>query len=172
MALVAVSCGEEEDPVVEVEAGVAAVLAERLGSTVEAVTVDCPADAALEEGAELACAVSVAGDDAVDLRLVIGPAGSVELTRAVVPTDDAEAYLVGQLTRPAEGPVDVDCGEQTLVVRDVGETFPCEVRRQADGATFDVTVTVFSLDGQVRHRVEPTTTTTPLAAPPATVAPP
>jgi hypothetical protein len=56
--------------------------------------------------------------------------------------------------------VSVDCGDAPLVVRPVGETFPCTALRAADGMEFVVTVEVTAIDGTVRYRVEPTPPTT------------
>lgn len=163
------ACGEEEvDPGAEAAAGVAAVLAERLDASPDEVVVTCPDDVSVEPGIDFVCAVAVAGADPVDIDLAVGDDGTVQLRRAVVPTEAAEAYLVAELTAPAEGPVTADCGSAPLLVADVGTDVRCEVVRSSDGAVRAVTVTVLALDGTVRYRVEAaaaappvTTTTTP-----------
>jgi hypothetical protein len=105
----------------------------------------------------------------------IGEAGSVSPAVAVIPTAAVERYLATELATAAEAGVDVDCGEAPLVVHDVGETFACTVVRSSDGASFDVTVEVRSLDGSVTYTVAATTTTAttvPAVDPAATTVPP
>ena len=173
-AVLVLGCGEDEvDPGAEAAEGVAAVVAERLDTAPDDVAVTCPEDVAVEPGAEFACRVVVADAEPVDLDLVVGADGTVELRRAVIPTAAAEAYLVGELAGPAEGPVTADCGATPLLVADVGDDLRCEVVRSSDGAVHTVTVTVLALDGTVRYRVEAAgavpsaTTTTATTAPPS-----
>lgn len=155
VASVLAGCGEDPvDPGVEAAAGVAAVVAERLGADAGAVDVTCPEDLDVEASPSFSCSVAVAGARPVDLPLSVGADGAVELRRAVVPTDAAEAYLAQELAGPAEGEVRADCGEAPLLVADVGDELVCEVVRSADGAVRTVTVTVLALDGTVRYRVE------------------
>jgi hypothetical protein len=72
-----------------------------------------------------------------------------------------EAYLAAELAAPAEGPVDPDCGDDVLLVADVGDELRCTVVRSVDGVDRDVIVTVLGVDGTVRYQVQgPTTTTT------------
>lgn len=154
--VLAAGCGDDDaDPVGEAADGVAAVVAERVGADAGDVDVACPEDTEVVAGAEFTCSVAVDGADAVDVPLGVDGTGTVELRRAVVPTEAAEAYLVGELTGPAEGPVTVDCGDEPLLVADVGDDLRCEVVRTADGAVRVVTLTVLGLDGTVRYRVEP-----------------
>jgi hypothetical protein len=150
------ACGDDEaDPGAEAAAGVAGVVAERLGTDVADVVVTCPEELDIEATPSFTCSVSVADAEPVDVPLSVASDGTVELQRAVVPTDAAETYLEGELAGPAEGDVDADCGEAPLLVADVGDDLSCEVVRAADGATRTVTVTVLGLDGTVRYRVEP-----------------
>ncbi len=167
VALAAGGCGSEEaaDPVAEAEAGLAAVLAERLDAEVDDVAVACPEDLVVEAGVEFACDVAVAGADAVAVDLAVAADGTVELRRAVVPTAAVEDYLATELAGPAEGPVEPRCGDHPLVVADVGDELRCQVERTADGAEHDVVVTVLAVDGTVRYRVEAPATTTTTAAP-------
>lgn len=165
------ACGEEADvadPGAEAEAGVQAVLVERLDAEPEEIVVTCPDDLAVEPGTTFTCAVSVTEAEPVDVDLAVGADGVVELRRAVVPTGAAETYLEDELTGPAEGPVTVDCGDVPLLVADVGDELECDVTRSDDGSIRPVVVTVLTLDGTVRYRVEaaPTTTSTPTTAPP------
>lgn len=164
MGVVAIAAGCSSGPtaVDEAEAAIAALVAERVPVEESSVTASCPDDATFLAGTELACDVLVGDDDPVEVLFAFGPeAGApAELRRAVIPTEAAEEHLAGQIQVSAEGPVEVDCGDQTLLVREVGGTFRCQVVRSSDGAVFDVSVTVLGLDGTVRHRVEPTTTTT------------
>jgi hypothetical protein len=170
-ALAVGACADEEaDPGAEAATSLVAVLAERLDVDVDEIEVDCPEDLEVEPGLAFTCSVTVEGADPVDLPLVVGDGGEIEQQRAVIPTAAAEAYLDAELEVPAEGPVDSDCGEVVLLVADVGDELRCEVRRSLDGATLPVVVTVLSLDGSVRYRVEapaagsPAVTVTP--APP------
>lgn len=165
-----VACGEDEpDRVAEAEAGVAAVIAERLDAKGEDVVVTCPEELELEPGTEFACSVRVGPAEPVDVALAVSSGGTVELRRAVIPTSAAEAYLASELAGPAEGPVEPDCGDQPLLVADVGGELRCEVVRTADGAVRPVVLTVLALDGTVRYRVEaaPPPTTAPTTAPTA-----
>ena len=163
------ACGDEEvDRVGEAEAGIATALGERLGADVAGVTVACPDDASLEAGTSLACEVTVGDGTAQDVSFTIGEAGVVSPTEAVIPTAAVETYLAEELATPAESAVEVDCGEATLVVHDVGGTLTCTAVRSADGVAFDVIVEVRSLDGSVTYTVVATTTTT---APPPPVDP-
>jgi hypothetical protein len=170
VVLLLAACGEEEpDPVAEAEAGVQAVLVERLDAEPEDVVVTCPAELEVAPGTTFACSVAVADADPIDVDLAVDADGVVELRRAVVPTAAAETYLEGELAGPAEGPVTVDCGDAPLLVADVGDELRCDVTRTDDGSIRPVVVTVLTLDGTVRYRVEAptTTTTTSTTAPPA-----
>lgn len=154
--LVFAACGDDEapDPGQEAAAGVAAVVAERLDVEAQDVRVACPVGLDVEVTSTFTCSVAVPGADPVDLELSVAADGTVELQRAVVPTEAAEEYLVGELSGPAEGDVEVDCGEAPLLVADVDDDLRCEVVRVADGAVRSVVVTVLALDGTVRYRVE------------------
>lgn len=151
-------CGDDEepDPVAEAEVGIAAVVAERLDAKGTDVAVDCPAELELAPGTEFACAITVAGAEPVDVALAVTADGAVELRRAVIPTAAAEAYLAAELAGPAESPVEPDCGDTVLLVADVGDDLRCQVIRASDGSVYPVILTVLSLDGTVRYRVEPT----------------
>jgi hypothetical protein len=173
VVVAAAGCGATEaepDPIGEAEAGIAAVLAERLDVAEDEILVACPADLEVEVGTAFACAVTIGAADPVDVDLAVEADGTVELQRAVIPTDAVETYLAAELAGPAEGPVEPDCGEPPLLVADVGDELRCEVVRTADGAVRPVVVTVLALDGTVRYRVEapaaPTTTTATTAPPP------
>ena len=120
----------------------------------------CPDDADLAEGATLDCDVAVDGGEAQRVALEVGADGHATLTSAMIPTQAAEAYLVGELAGPAQSDVTVDCGDLALLIGAVG-AFTCEAVRASDGAAFDVTVEVGALDGTVRYRVETTTTSSP-----------
>lgn len=162
VALLVAGCDSGPTPVDEAEAAIAGLVAARVDADVEDVVAACPDDATLEAGTELTCTVAVDGEQPVEVAFVFGDeeGSPAELRRAVIPTADAETYLAGELEVAAEGPVELDCGTGSLLVRNVGGTFRCRVERVADGAEFTVTVTVVGLDGTVRHRVDPTTTTT------------
>lgn len=168
LALVLTACGDsdEPDPGAEAEAGVRAVLVERLEAEPEDIVVTCPDELAVAPGTTFACSVAVGEADPVDVELAVGDDGIVELRRAVVPTTAAETYLEAELAGPAEGEVTVDCGDAPLLVADVGDALQCDVTRTDDGSTRPVVVTVLSLDGTVRYRVEAATTTTSTIAPP------
>lgn len=162
--LLVAACGDDEqpDPGEEAAVGVAAVVAERLNTAAGEVRVTCPRDLDVEVTPVFTCAVGVAGAEPVEVGLAVAADGTVELQRAVVPTEAAEQYLVGELAGPAEGDVEVDCGDAPLLVADVGDDLRCEVVRVADGAVRTVVVTVVALDGTVRYRVEaPGTVTGP-----------
>ena len=167
-------CGDDPpDPAAEAEAGVAAVIAERLGPDAGDVVVNCPEDLPIDAVVQFVCDVAVGDAEAVPVDLSVSPDGTVRLLRAVVPTGAAEDYLAAELTGPAEGPVEVDCGTAPILVADVGDPLRCEVVRTADGAVHGVVMTVLALDGTVRYAVEPAapvagstaTTTTPTTAP-------
>lgn len=167
------ACSEPQDRVGDAEAGIADAFAERLA--VEDVVVTCPDDAELESGTDLACEVSVGGAEPQPVAFAVGEGGAVSPAVAVIPTAAVEEYLAVELATAAEGAVEVDCGDAPLAVHDVGGTFPCEVVRASDGAAFDVTVEVRSLDGSVTYTVAATTTTAPPpppADPAATTVPP
>jgi hypothetical protein len=156
LAAAMVGCGDDQpDPAAEAAAGVAAVLRERLGPDAGEIVVTCPEDLPIETVAEFVCDVAVGDAEPVQVDLAVAADGTVRLRRAVVPTAAAEAYLVGELAGPAEGPVEVDCGAAPLLVADVGDPLRCEVVRTADGAVHGVVVTVLALDGTVRYDVEP-----------------
>jgi hypothetical protein len=154
LAALAACGGDEVDPGVEAAAGVAGVVAERLGTDAADVAVTCPEDLDVEATPTFTCSVAVGDAEPVDVPLSVEKDGTVELRRAVVPTEAAEAYLEAELAGPAEGEVDADCGRAPLLVADVGDDLACEVVRTADGAVRAVTVTVLGLDGTVRYRVE------------------
>lgn len=168
------ACGGEADRVGEAEDGIATALDERLGDDAAAVAVTCPDDAVLDAGATLACDVAVGDGDPQPVPFAIGDGGSVSPAVAVIPTAAVERYLATELATAAEAGVEADCGDAPLVVHDVGETFACTVVRSTDGARFDVTVEVRSLDGSVTYTVAATTTTTtvPVVDPAATTVPP
>ena len=160
------ACAEETTPSAELEQRVLEALADRFEDP-DDVEVICPDDLVIEAGSTLACDLAV-GDAApqtatfdVNEDKVVMPAS------AVIPTADAEDFLVEQIRPSAE--VAVDCGETPLIVGDVGDTFTCTATRLEDGAIFDVDVDIAALDGSV-HRVQflvpPTTTTLPTAAVP------
>lgn len=157
-ALVLAACGGgETEPVDAVESGLAAVVAERLDVAAATVVVVCPPGRDVDAGAELECSVAVGAGEAattVTVPLAIGSDGEVVLRSAVVPSAAAEAYLAGELAVAAEGPVEVACGTDALLVIPVDATFACAATR-ADGSAFTVTVTVEALDGAVRYKVEP-----------------
>ena len=168
------ACGDGQDVVAEAETGVATVLAERLGVPVSAITVTCPEDLQLDPGVAFSCGVVLAGDgestSEVTIDLAVADDGTVELQRAVIPVDAAEAYLAAELEPTAEGPVTVDCGADRVLVRSVGESFDCTATRTADGVQFHTIVDVTAVDGTVNYRVERTTTTAPpTTAPPGTL---
>lgn len=151
-------CGDDgPDAASEAAAGVAAVIAERVDVPVEDVEVVCPEDLEVAAGISFSCEVAVAGGEAVAIPLKVAADGTIELERAVIPTDAAEAYLTGQLTGPAEAPVATDCGDAALLVAAVGDELRCTAIRTSDGSTHAVVVTVVALDGTVRYRVEPAT---------------
>jgi len=164
--LLAAGCGGDDPTAVEeAEDGIASVVAERLddaGAEVDDVEVRCPDDAEIEAAATLRCDVVVDGADPVVVDLVVGAAGEVQLQRAVIPTAAAEAYLTGELTGPAEGPVEPNCGAAPLLVASIGDELRCEVVRASDGAVRTVVVTVLAVDGTVRYVVE---TPAPVAPP-------
>lgn len=148
-------CGDDgPDPIAEAEAGVASVIADRLEAKREDIVVTCPEELELEPGVDFVCAVGVGPAAPVDVALLVAEDGTVELTRAVIPTAAAEAYLAAELTGPAEGPVQPHCGDAPLLVADVGDELRCEVVRTTDGAVRPVVLTVLALDGTVRYRVE------------------
>ena len=172
-ALAFAACGDEEvDPGAEAAAGVADVLAERLDAPTDDVAVTCPDDVSVEPGVDFVCAVAVADADPIDIDLAVGADGTIQLRRAIVPTEAAEAYLIAELTAPAEGPVTADCGSAPLLVADVGDDLRCEVVRASDGAVRTVTVTVLALDGTVRYRVEAAGTVPGSAGSTSTTSPP
>ncbi len=157
LALAACGGGEDPDPVDAVETGLATVVAERLEVAAADVVVTCPPVDDVAAGAELECSVAVgagAGASTATVPVAIGTDGEVVLRSAVVPSAAAEAYLAGELAVAAEGPVEVTCGTDALLVVPVDATFAC-VATRADGGTFTVTVTVAALDGAVRYEVEP-----------------
>ena len=160
---VASGCGDDQDVVGETETGIAAMLAERLDTPISNVAVTCPEDLDLEPGRTFSCGVRIdAGAPAqadVQVELAVADDGTIELQRAVIPTDAARDYLAQELAPTAEGPVDVDCGPDRLLVRSVGESFDCTATRTADGVQFRVVVDVVAVDGTVDYRVERTTTT-------------
>ena len=161
------ACGDDDaDPGAEAEDGVAGVVAERLDAEAADITVTCPEDLEVEPGLDFTCEVAVQDAEPVDLDLTVADDGTVELRRAVIPTEAAESYLSEQLAPTAEGPVGADCGDEPLLVADVGDELRCEVTRESDGAVRPVVVTVLSLDGSVRYRVEAPTTTTATTTPP------
>ena len=162
------ACGAEEeaDPGAEAEAGVQAVLVERLDADPEDIVVTCPDDLAVAPGSTFACSVAVGEADPIDVDLAVADDGVVELRRAVVPTSAAETYLEGELAGPAEVPVTVDCGDAPLLVADVGDELQCDVTRTDDGTVRPVVVTVLALDGTVRYRVDAAATTSSTIAPP------
>lgn len=137
------------------EAGLGELVAERLAVASTEVTVTCPPDIEVDAGAELVCDVAVGRRAGVAVPLVIGPDDEVTLGSAVVPAAAAADYLAGELAGPAEGPVEVACGTDPLLVVAVDATFACTATR-ADGDAFTVTVTVEALDGTVSYRVTPT----------------
>lgn len=157
LALTACGGGAGARPVEAVEAGLAAVVADRLDGGGTDVTVTCPSGGDLDAGAELECAVAVGvGGEVTTVAVPLGidDDGEVVLRSAVVPVVAAEAYLADELAAAAGGPVEVACGTGALLVVAVDATFACAATR-ADGGTFTVTVTVEALDGAVRYQVDP-----------------
>jgi hypothetical protein len=158
------ACGDDgQDVATEAEAGVVAVLAERLDVPVSGIAVACPDDLDLEPGSAFSCDVGVTGDGTATyeapIELAVADDGTIELQRAVIPAAAARDYLTAELEPTAEGPVSVDCGPDALLVRSVGESFDCTATRTADGVQFRVVVNVVAVDGTVDYRVERTTTT-------------
>jgi hypothetical protein len=169
------ACGGETDRIGEAEQGIASALGERLGDDAGEVEVTCPDDAVLDPGATLGCEVAIGGGAPQPVPFAIGEAGAVRPAAAVIPTAAVERYLAAELATAAETDIQADCGEASLVVHDVGESFVCTVVRSSDAARFDVTVEVRSLDGSVAYTVAATTTTAataPVVDPAATTVPP
>ena len=161
------ACGDEADSTAEAERQVFAALAGRFEEP-DDVEVTCPDDLVLEAGSSLACELVIGDATPQRAEFDVNEDGILVLANAVIPTTDAEAFLVTQLEPSAEGPVAVDCGEEPLIVGVVGDTFMCAATRTADGVEFPVMVDIAGLDGVVRlqHYVVPTT------AVPATEPPP
>ena len=171
LAVVLGACSSE-DRVAEAEEVLAAALGERLsGAEARQVSVTCPDNASLDTGSTLHCDVAVGEDAGQSVAFTIDDESGVELASAVIPTADLEAYLVDELTPPAEGPVEVDCGDDTVLVESVGGTVTCEVVRASDGSRFEVVVEVTAVDGTVTYEVQPSSTTTTTTAPPVTAPP-
>ena len=171
LVVVLAACSSE-DRVAEAEEVLAAALGDRLGGDdAPRVAVTCPDDASLDAGSTLHCDVAVGEDAGQSVAFTIDDESGVELASAVIPTADLVAYLVAELTPPAEGPVEVDCGEDTVLVESVGGTVTCEVVRASDGSRFEVVVEVTAIDGTVTYEVQPSSTTTTTTAPPVTAPP-
>jgi hypothetical protein len=98
--LAAAGCGDDAaDATEEAELGVAEVVGDRLGAAAGEVEVVCPDDLEAEPGTEFTCVVAVGGSAPVEVSLAVAGDGTVELQRAVVPTEAAEAYLTGASRR-------------------------------------------------------------------------
>ena len=164
---VALAACADDDRVADAEAAIAAVLAERLDRPVADVGVSCPEDAPLDDGSTLTCDVTVGAGTSQPVAFAIAEGGVARLESAVIPVQSAEDYLAAELAGPAASGVEVGCGDDELLVVEVGGEFTCDAVRTADQVTFVVRVEVTSLDGTVRYRVETPATTTTTAAPPA-----
>lgn len=160
-------CGEE-GRVDNAEGGIAAVIAERIGSSSGDVDVSCPADATLDPGATMTCDVQVDDAEAQPVDFTVTGDGEIALMSAAVPTEAAEAFLIDKLQASAGVPVTVDCGSEPLIVRPVGDTFTCEASRSSDGSTFAATVRAVTVGGQLEYQVVPGPTTTLPTVPPST----
>lgn len=153
------ACSDEPDRLEEAQDGIAAALADRLDEPVDDVVVTCPDDALLEDGSDLTCEVAVGDADPQPVPFTIAEGGSVRPASAVIPTPAIVAHLESELATPAEGAVEVDCGDAPLVVKDVDDTITCDVVRTADGVAFTVEVAIRSLDGSITYTVATTSTT-------------
>jgi hypothetical protein len=159
-SLVAVAaCGDGGDRVAETEVAIAGVLGDRLADAGldGDVTVSCPDDAELEAGSRLVCDVAVGDAAAQAVALDIGAEGELALAVSVIPAVAAEEYLAAELSTAAGDDVEVSCGDEPLLVGEVGDRFECEAVR-ADGAAFTVAVELTGLDGAVRYDVATTST--------------
>jgi hypothetical protein len=153
------ACGDGADRVAETETAIAGVLEERLtdAGLEGEVAVTCPDDADLEAGSRLVCDVAVGAAGAQAVAFDIGPEGELALAVSVIPAVAAEDHLAGELSAAAGDDVEVSCGDEPLLVGEVGDQFECEAVR-GDGATFTVAVELTGLDGAVRYDVATTST--------------
>ena len=166
--LALVGCGDDEPARAQVAEE---RITESLNDVLEdlgPVAVACPDDVEVAAGETLTCDVTVDGAQAQAVAFQVGEDGVISRTSVLIPKAAAEAYLVEDLTTAAEGPVEVTCGAEALIVREVGEAFSCTSVRLNDGATFLVDVKVTSDDALVQYDLTPvpTTGTTQVAPPP------
>jgi hypothetical protein len=139
----------------EVEAAAAGVVAAQVEVAAGEVEARCPGADDPQPGDAVRCRVAVGGGAALPVDLVVDGDGTLALDTAVLDRAGVEAFLADELEGPAEGPVEVSCGAEPVVVSPVDGVVRCEAVRASDGAVFDVAVRVRSLDGELVYEVTP-----------------
>jgi hypothetical protein len=139
----------------DVEDAVAGVVADQLGATADPSEVDatCPGADDPQPGDEVRCRVTVGGGASLPVDFTVGDDGGLVLETAVLGREEVEAFLVAELAGPAEGDVEVDCGDEPVLAAPVDDVLLCGAVRSADGAGFDVVVRVRSVDGELAYEV-------------------
>jgi hypothetical protein len=137
----------------DVEAAVAGLVADRLGGGTGEVVASCPGVEDPQPGDTVRCRVGVGGGASTPVDFTVDDDGTLVLESAVLDRAGVEGFLAGELEDDAEGAVDVDCGDEVVLVASVGGLLACEAVRVADDVVFDVTVEVVSADGELAYEV-------------------
>lgn len=135
-----------------VEDAVEAVIAGRLDPDVSSEIV-CPGASRPDPGEAVTCRASVDGGASEPFTLTADESGALVFDTAVLDRAAVEAFLVGELEVPAEGPVEVDCGDVAVLAGEVGDVLLCDAVRVADGAAYDVVLQIRSTDGELDYEV-------------------
>lgn len=118
----------------------------------EVTDASCPDDSEPEEGGTTECTVAIDGVEAaytVTFTEVTDDNVNfdIEPTQAIVSVASTVEAYQAELEKQGFADVEVDCGDAGVVVQDPGTTFTCELTQ--DGSTFERTVTIDDLDGNI-----------------------
>jgi hypothetical protein len=137
----------------DVEAAVAGLVADRLEGEPGEVVARCPGVEDPQPGDSVRCRVEVGGGASTAIDFTVDDDGALVLESVLLDRAGVEDFLTGELEDDAQGAVDVDCGEEAVLVASVGGLVTCEAVRVADDVAFDVAVEVVSGDGELAYEV-------------------
>ena len=115
---------------------------------IKTVSADCPSDIKADEGKKFTCTLRLDGEPTavgVEITEVTGKEITVSLkrTQAIITTKTFVANLKKQLGAANE----IDCGRDSVLVRDPNETITCTVTK--GGQSQQITFRVADTDGRV-----------------------
>lgn len=146
-----VGCGNKTIDAGKLEATVKSRIEEQQGLRVE--EVDCPDHRKAKAGDTFACRAAVAGQE-VRMRVDQRDDGRLDVVydQAILSPAKVAEQMRAQLSDKTGVALTVDCGNDEVLVRDVGGTFQC-VATDPSGAPARVVATVLNTAGEVSFEV-------------------